>query len=134
MNLYEIKFSHTAPKDSKEGIISYLLAENDEQVYEWIASEPKIREYDLFNSWEEINEEWEDEGRKEDIYDDDYNIIGTETFREKMIRIKGEMNDEDYDFSDAYYGITLYGWKLVKENINESDFKKSIEIGIISKI
>jgi len=109
MNLYKILFSHTAPKDTKTGIETYLLAKNEEEVYEYIDKE--------FNCGC-----WKDkEGDEEifDIYDKDYNTIGTETFREKILRIKGEMNEEDYDFSDAYYGITLYGWELVKENITE---------------
>ena len=52
---------------------------------------------------------------------------------EKMLRIKGEMNDEDYDYSDAYYGITLYGWELIKENVT-TDFTEMINLGIISRV
>tara|TARA_R110001606_G_scaffold396950_1_gene572186 strand:+ start:638 stop:1039 length:402 start_codon:yes stop_codon:yes gene_type:complete len=123
MNLYRITFSHTAPKDSKEGIKGYLLAENDEQVYNYVDK--------TFNDecWKD-NEEDEDREPIE-LYDDDYNVIGTETFKEKMLRIKGEQNDEDYDYCDAYYGITLYGWELVKENA-DGDYTEMIELGIIS--
>lgn len=35
MNLYEISFKHYAPKGSREGTVCYLLAESDEEVYEW---------------------------------------------------------------------------------------------------
>ena len=123
MNLYKITFSHTAPKDSKEGIKGYLLAKNDEQVYNYVDK--------TFNCecWKD-NEEGEDREPIE-LYDDDYNVIGTETFKEKMLRIKGEQNDEDYDYCDAYYGITLYGWELVKENA-DGDYTEMIELGIIS--
>tara|TARA_R110001592_G_scaffold17164_1_gene72770 strand:+ start:117 stop:518 length:402 start_codon:yes stop_codon:yes gene_type:complete len=123
MNLYRITFSHTAPKDSKEGIKGYLLAENDEQVYNYVDK--------TFNDecWKD-NEEDEDREPIE-LYDDDYNVIGTETFKEKMLRIKGEQNDEDYDYCDAYYGITLYGWELVKENA-DGDYTEMVELGIIS--
>lgn len=34
MKLYEIRFRLYAPKDSKEGILTYLLAESSEKVYE----------------------------------------------------------------------------------------------------
>ena len=51
MNLYKVTFSHCAPKDSKQGIKALILAENDEQVYNWIASEPKTNEGSMFNSW-----------------------------------------------------------------------------------
>jgi len=111
MNIYRITFSHTAPKDREEGIKGYLLAENDEQVYNYI---DKTYNYGC----------WKDN-------DDDYNLIGIETFKQNMLRIKGEQNDENYDYRDAYYGITLYGWELVKENA-EGDYTEMIDLGIIS--
>ena len=74
MNLYRITFSHTAPKDSEKGIKGYLLAENDEQVYNYV---DKTFNYE---SWKDIDE---DEDRESsDIYDRNYNIIGTETFKD----------------------------------------------------
>jgi len=123
VNLYKILFSHTAPKDTKVGIETYLLAKSDEEVYNYIDKE--------FNCgcWKDK----EDDCDIFDIYDKDYNVIGTETFREKILRIKGEINEEDYDFSDAYYGITLYGWELVKENIAE-DLSFFINNKIISVV
>ena len=122
MNLYRITFSHTAPKDREEGIKGYLIAENDEQVYNYI---DKTYNY---GCWKD-NEEDEDKELIE-IYDDDYNVIGIETFKEYMLRINGEQNDENYDYSDAYYGITLYGWEKVKENA-EGDYTEMIDLGII---
>lgn len=126
MNLYSIDFAHAAPKDIEKGIKCYLLAENDEQVYEWIKSEPKLTDRTMFNSWADA----EEENEPTEIYDEDYNVVGKETFKEKMIRIKGEMNDYDYDYCDAYYGITLYGWTAVKENVT-ADFTEMIKLGII---
>lgn len=122
MNLYKITFTHTAPKDQAKGIKGYLLAENEEQVYNYID-----KKYN-YESWKDSDE---DEDREPiELYDEDYNVIGTETFKEKMLRIKGEMNDEDYDYSDAYYGIELLGWELVKEN-TEVDYTEMIDLGII---
>lgn len=128
MNLYSIDFSHTGPKDQMDGITCLLLAETDEQVYEWIASEPKIKERSMFNSWKEREEEEEEETSED--HDDDYTEVEYETFKEKIIRMKGEMNDEDFDYTDAYYGVTLYGWELLKENVT-TDYTELIELGVM---
>lgn len=124
MNLYKIKFLHASPSDTKEGIITYALADSDELLYEYVDS---TYNYDCWEG-ENLN------NKLLDIYDDNYNIIGTESFREKIIRINGEMNDEDADFSDAYYGITLYGWELVEENTNKLHYSHLIELGVILEI
>ena len=97
MKLYKIEVLHGAPKDSWTDIYEYIVAENDEQVYNWLR---------LKASWND-NEE---DNKIFEIYDDEYNVIGTETFKEKMLRIKGDANDEDIEWADAYYGITAYGW------------------------
>lgn len=101
MNLYEIRMRHYAPKDSKEGIICYLLTESNEKVYEWIKSEPKIEGCELYNSW---------------MYDDDPNEEG---FKERIIKCNGDMYDDESEVYDLYYGATQYGWRLIKENISE---------------
>jgi len=126
MNLYKIIIQHFSPKDSKTAISALLLAENDEQVYEWLKSEPRTKEGGLYNSWADR----EEEGESFDIYDENYEIIGTEKFKEKMIRIKGELNDEDFQNEDAYYGNTIFGWELLKEN-PKTDFSELIELGIV---
>jgi hypothetical protein len=126
MNLYKIEFLHASPKDVEYGMKCLLLAENNEQVYEWIKSSPNIDGNQLFNSWtsNELDE------HTYTLLDDDYNEIGTETFKEKIIRLNGQMNDDSYDFSDAYYGITLFGWSLLIEN-SEADYSELIDLGIV---
>lgn len=32
-----------------------------------------------------------------------------------MLRLRGEFNDDDADYGDAYYGITHYGWEEGKD-------------------
>lgn len=125
-NLYRIIVGHFAPKDSLHATWAFLIAENEDQVYDWIANEPMIYEEPTCSMWKDNEETFE-------VYDDDYNVIGSETFREKIIRLKGEINDDDYDFSDSYYGITLYGWELIKEDfvITDSSLK---ELGILYTI
>lgn len=142
MNLYKIVFSHTAPKDTEKGIKCLLLAENDEAVYEWIASDPELAKFNsIFTSWKD-NETYTYDDDLDEWIDEDGDDTGNywtdekgspEPFKNRMLRLKGEINDEDYDFTDAYYGITLYGWELLKENAIESDYSELIELGIVFK-
>lgn len=128
MNLYKIQVAHYAPKDSHQSIEDYLLAETDEQVYKYI--DENLNHGKWTDKTKSLDEEEENEF---EIYDDKYNVIGTETYKEKIIRLKGDIDDDEEDFSDAYYGITLYGWELVKENI-QSDYSELIELGIIKQL
>jgi len=103
-NLYIINVKHIAPKDSHISIECFLLAENDEAVYAWLDKEKQ-------------DEMWSDRNNEDgpcEILDDDYNVIGTESYKEKIIRIRGDINDDDNDYSEAYYGLTLYGWEEIK--------------------
>ncbi len=131
MNLYKIIFSHHSPKDSKQGIKTLLLAENDEQVYNWICSEPEIEGDKLFNSWKE-----NDKVTFDDLDEDEWEWLddngNPELFKDRMLRMEGEIDDDTIDFSDAYYGITLYGWELAKENVT-SDYTELIECGLVLK-
>ncbi|KQY90970.1 hypothetical protein ASD24_24550 [Paenibacillus sp. Root52] len=127
MNLYKIMFKHFSENDNKEGILTYLVGESDMDVYEWLKSEPSSNNWiNVVNCWldkEEDNEVF-------DIYDSEYNILGQENFKDRMIRLRGDMNDEDTELSDLYYGATLYGWELVNENVDQDLIKQVIDIGI----
>ena len=134
MNLYDVEFTHYAPRGSDYGSKALLLAENDEQVYEWIASDFAQSECGMYNDWkskelavwDEENEVFVDEnGEYKDWYDDDGN---PENFKTRMLRLRGEFNDS-VDVTDAFYGVTLLGWKLLKENV-ETDYSELIELGI----
>lgn len=115
MKLYRIDVLHAAPKDTHTSIQGYVIAKNDEQVYEWIKSEPELNGTTLFNSWSDT----EEEGEEFDLYDGEYEVIGAETYKQKIIRLHGEIDDDSVDFEDAYYGITLYGWTEVKDITEE---------------
>lgn len=127
MNLYKIEFIHASLKDVEYGIKCLLIANDDNSVYEWIKSEPHIKDHTLFNSWKESEKD------EFNVYDDEYNIVGIESFKDIMLRMNGEMNDDNYDFSDAYYGITLLGWSLVMEmNLGEdSKYSELVDNGIV---
>ncbi|WP_311078093.1 hypothetical protein [Paenibacillus polymyxa] len=127
MNLYKIMFEHFSQKDSQKGILTYLVADSDSEVYEWIKSEPSTEIWgSIFNSYkykEKDNEMF-------NIYDNDFNIVDKESFRDRMIRLHGDMFDEETELSDLYYGATLYGWVVVKENVGYEVLQSAKETGI----
>ena len=57
-------------------------------------------------------------------------IVDGGMMMDRMLRLKGEINDPDADMGDAYYGVTLYGWELIKENVT-SDYSELIELDIV---
>jgi hypothetical protein len=122
MKLYRINVQHCSPKDSHTSIECFLLARDEEDVFDWI---DQNRKYD---NWTETN----DDNYTYTIYDDDYNEIGSETFKEKIIRIKGDINDEDQDWSDAHYGLTFYGWEEV--TVSEGSIEALDELGILIRL
>ena len=111
-NLYKIEFKHFAPKGSERGIKTLILANNDDEIYQY-----------LLNDGVFYPEDYEDK-KFED------NAGKSETFKERMIRIKGLLNDENYEITDTYYGVTLIGWSLVKENV-ETDYSELLELGLM---
>ncbi|MEB9469499.1 hypothetical protein CON15_19475 [Bacillus cereus] len=126
MNLYSVNFIHYAPKGSEKGICGYIVANDDEGVYELIKSEPQFPQGQTL--WNSYGEREEDEY---EIYDNDYNVIGLESFKDRMIRLRGEMYDEDVEVSDTFYGVTHYGWSLIKENITDSEISVLKSLNII---
>jgi hypothetical protein len=102
MKLHKIQIRHCAPKDCKESIVSYVLANNENQILSYIDKEL------LFGTWSDRHVDSLEDPIS--ITDNEGNTIGTELYKEKMLRLRGEFNDEDADYSDAYYGVTHYGW------------------------
>ena len=98
MNLYKIMFEHFSQKDSQTGIKCFLLAEDDEQVYEWLKSDPRLGEDWITTCYEDFEEE-DEEGN----------------FKERLIACQGEMFDEYYEPTDLYYGAIAYGWEAIGE-------------------
>ncbi len=98
-NLYKIKVLHAAPRDSHTSIETYLIAETDQDVYNFIN-----KKY-LFGRW---GDREKDENTK---YDDKLNkYIPLE---EWILKNQGDLEDEE-GWDDAYYGVTKYGWEKVK--------------------
>lgn len=123
MKLYELLFRHYAPKDSEEGIICYLVADTDEEVYEYIKSEPKIPNgtnwgRSIFNSWK-YNDDEEDES-----YDSEH--------KTRLIECHGEMFDDYAEVCDAYYGVTHYGWRCICEDISKERVSILQNCGVVA--
>tara|TARA_R110000851_G_scaffold200970_2_gene352140 strand:- start:1225 stop:1599 length:375 start_codon:yes stop_codon:yes gene_type:complete len=102
MNVYKIHVQHFSQKDSHESVETFLLAASDEDVYKWVDE----KEYGTYT-------DTNNEDGKLEIYDDDFNVVGFESFKEKMIRVGGQYFNEDYEPSDLYYGATIYGWEKI---------------------
>ena len=103
MNIYKIHVQHFSQKDSHSSTEAFLLADSVEDVYKWV-DEKQYGTYTDKNN----------EDGMHDIYDENYNVIGQETFKDKMIRVGGEFFDEDYQPQELYYGCTVYGWEKLK--------------------
>ena len=100
MKLFKILFEHYSQKDGTTGIKCFLLAENDEQVYEWLKSDPHFGDDWITTCWDDAD----DDGM----------------FKDRMIECKGQMFDDEFEPHDLYYGLTVYGWEQL-ENDMDSD-------------
>jgi len=120
MNLYKVLVKHFSPKDNVLAIVEYLLAKDDGDVYNHIDKEHAR------GAWADA----ESECNIYDVYDEHHNKIGTETYREKIMRLKGNINDDDIDLTDVYYGVSAYGWELVEEDVTW-DTTHLIDLGMI---
>ncbi len=110
MNLYRIISSHYSPKDSFTSTLCFLLAENEEQIYDFV----KNCSYDQFNesiNWcgDEDELYWNEETEEEDL-----------THKEWVLLNQGELECDDF-LTDLYYGQTLIGWELINEDIAENE-------------
>lgn len=127
MKLYEIMIEHFARKGSEKGIYTYLVAESNEDVYEWLKLEKELKDgRQLFLPYSIEENESEDFI----IYDDKYNELGVEKYKERIIRLQGDLNDEELDLDDLDYGRTVAGWKEVKSNITLEEISLLENLGI----
>jgi len=118
MKLFEIRFRHYSQKDSREGILTYLLAQSDEKVYEWIRSEPTLHnDKSIYVGWM-----YKDDPYEEDEYEED--------FKERLIGCCGDMYDDDSEVSDLYYGATQYGWSRICDEFSYDEYLNLKRIGI----
>lgn len=109
MNLYRIISSHYSPKDSFTSTLCFLLADNEEQIYNFIKNCSSI--FEEYVAWCGAEDDlyWNEETNEDDL-----------THKEWVVLNKGELDCDEF-LEDLYYGQTLFGWELVKEDITESD-------------
>jgi hypothetical protein len=118
VRLYQILFRHYAPKDSEFGIKTFVLADDEVTIRDRIDAQFQ------FGAWKE-----RDEDGPQDVYGDDYEVIGQELYLARMLRLRGEYNDPDHEVSDLYYGATQWGWDEGRE-ITEALAVELIRLGI----
>jgi hypothetical protein len=123
MKLYKILMRHCAPKDCAESFVGFRVEKPDKDVMEFI---DKTLQYGLWKGREDDRED------PIPVYDDNWNQIGTETYLEKMLRVGGELFDEDASYDDAYYGVTHYGWEDCGE-VSDQDIEVLQRLSILFK-
>ena len=125
--LHKILARHFSPKDSIDCVFLYVVADSERTVFDKLDS-PCIGNAGrifTFGAWSERDES----GEVLDVYDSSYNIVGQETNVQKMMRIRGDYNDQDFDTSDAYYGVTAWGWDEGVD-ITEEDAQALFRLGL----
>lgn len=105
MKLHRILLRHCAPKDCVEVTKLFVLANREEEILSRLDATEGSRY--TYGAWKERDADAEEPFV---IYDSDYNEIGTETYLQKMLRLRGEFHDEDASYEDAYYGVSHWGW------------------------
>jgi hypothetical protein len=123
MDIYKIHVQHFSQKDSHSSIEAFLLSRSVEDVYRWVDEK-------LHGTYTDKN----NEDGKCDLYDENYNVIGQEAFKEKMLRVGGEFFDEDYEPQDLYYGCTIYGWEKLESEALEVDIAALQKLDLLTII
>ncbi|EHA30632.1 hypothetical protein BSSC8_22170 [Bacillus subtilis subsp. subtilis str. SC-8] len=103
-----------------------MLAQSDEEVYEWLKTDPSLSDGRVVYTPYQDNEE---DGKTYAIYNQSFDIVGHEKYKDRMIRLKGELNDE-VELTDLYYGMTLVGWRMVKSDISTEQIELLKDTGI----
>lgn len=110
LKLYKIKVTHYAPRDSHTSIQEFVVANNDKEVFEYLAKG--------YAYWEDILDCWGSEPNEEML--EEYNNI---------YENKGDYREVD----DLYYGATQYSWEEV-ELKDASVIELMVANGIAKKI
>lgn len=114
--LYAIEFRHHSQKDSESGIKRYVLADDA------VVIRDRLDKDEVYTSWSDHD--------PIPLYDEDYNEAGEENYMDRMLRLRGEINDEDFDgYDDLYYGLTLWGWSE-GQDITDADAEVLLRLGI----
>ena len=67
--------------------------------------------------------------------DEDGNFFKMETFKEKMMRLRGSYFDPFADYSNLYYGVTHYGWTPPQEiSLEQQQILLDLNIAIVQYV
>jgi len=104
MNLYRIDFIHYSQKDSMEGTWGFLLARDDEHLFD------KLTHSNGPCYWgaDDTETVWDDEAEEEI----EANV------KERVLKNRGNWDDEP---QDLYYGQTNWQWECVAKDVSEHD-------------
>lgn len=112
--LFQILVLHGGPKDRHTATETYLVAESEQEVFNWIDKEKN------YNSWTEETDEprmrFADDSYEKEI-----------PFAEWVMLKRGDLEDDE-GWEDAYYGVTKWGWKQIPAS--EEDIGRLLSLGI----
>ncbi len=100
MKLHKILLRHAGPEDSIEVVFKYVLANSEQEILDEIDNP---RGGYTYGAWKEDEERYE-------FIDGISGEWKEETYLQRMLRLRGEFNDEDAGYDDAYYGVSRWGW------------------------
>jgi hypothetical protein len=103
--VYRIEVGYFCQKDNHQSIEGFVVCENDLEVY-------KFMNENLAN--------WDEQG--EDKAADDWREEGY-SFKEEIIKSKGDLDNEDTELTDLYYGLTLYRWVEHEHDATVEEFR-----------
>ena len=115
MNLYQVMTKHYAQRGSCNGVWTYVVADSNESLYEYLKTEPQLN-YD--DGIEDLCLSW-------DYIEDDY-----EDFKLEMLEHCDEEQTSATNYNDLYYGKTFVSWVLVKENISDVEISTITSCGV----
>ena len=129
-HIYSLNFRHFTPKDSETGHICFVIANNDEQILDWLNTDPS--NLGINGNWVLG---WKDNLEEEielvvDLYQDEKNEYISKFWKSKLDN-RGDIDNDDVRIGNPYYGATLYGWKLLKKNVNPNDYKNLEELNCL---
>jgi hypothetical protein len=116
MKLFKIIVLHGAPRDSHTSVETYLIADSEDAVCEWINKTKKRGDW-----FEE-----EDDTEPRMCFEDDSYEKGI-PFREWVVKNRGDLKDDE-GWEDAYYGVKKWGWEPIEASTD--DMATLLRLGI----
>lgn len=103
MNLYELSFSQNSMCLLQGGVVSYLIAEDDEEIYKWMTSKNNDIKITVVGDMLTMPIHYKIGGNK-------YSFGKNASFYNSMTDYSKKL--------DTTSGITTYKWEVIKEDID----------------